>query len=151
MTFEMTDVGAPLTDAQLDRAERELDVKLPAAYRSFLLRTNGGTPHPDFFPIEEHKTLSFGRIACFFGLALPQRDRTIDFHYKVLVGQLPPYCFPIAATQSEDIICLSLGRVDEGRVYFWEKDDARLSAGYDNAYVIASNFDKFLAAIHAIS
>jgi hypothetical protein len=151
MSFEMSDIGKLLTVGELDRVENDLDVKLPENYRGFLLRTNGGKPHPDFFPIQEHKTLTFGRIESFFGIGRPLRSSNVDWAYKMLIGQLPPYHFPIAGTATEDVICLSLGRIDEGRIFFWEKDDARLSAGYDNAYVVAGNFDKFLEAIYAMS
>ena len=151
MAVEFSDVGAPLSDEQLDRLERDLDIKLSSPYRNFLLRTNGGKPHPDFFPIAEHKSLSYGRIDVVFGIDRRDKKTNLDWHYKMLIGQLPPYVVPIAATTNEDIIFLAFGALDEGRIYFWERDDARLSAGYDNAYVIAPDFDRFLDRLYAVS
>jgi len=151
MAVEFSDIGAPLSDKQLDRLERDLDVKLLSPYRRFLLRTNGGKPHPDFFPIPEHKRLTYARIDMIFGIGRMERKSNVDWQYKMLIGQLPPYVLPIAATTDEDIIFIALGALDEGRIYFWERDDARLSAGYDNAYVIAPDFDKFLDRLYAVS
>ncbi|MHB8885252.1 MAG: SMI1/KNR4 family protein [Methylovirgula sp.] len=151
MPVEFSDVGALLTDKQLDRLERDIDVKLPAPYRKFLLRTNGGKPHPDFFPIAEHDTLTFGRINSLFGVGRAERQTNVDWHYKMLIGQLPNYALPIAGTVSDDVIFVALGALDEGRIYFWERGDARLEGGYDNSYVIAPNFDVFLEKLYALS
>jgi len=151
MAVDFSDVGAPLSEKQLERIERDLDVKLLPPYRSFLLRTNGGKPHPDFFPIPEHDSLSLGRVNLFFGLGRAEKSTNFDWHYKNMIGQLPPYVLPVAMTVSGDIIFIAFGALDEGRIYFWERADARLSAGYDNAYVIAPNFDKFLDGLYAMS
>ena len=151
MAVEFSDVGAPLSDKQLDRFERDLDVKLPSSYRNFLLRTNGGKPHPDFFPIAEHQTLSFGRINVLFGIGRAERQTNVDWHYKMLIGQLPNYTLPIAGTVNDDVIFIAFGALNEGRVYFWERGDARLEGGYDNSYVIAADFDVFLDKLYALS
>lgn len=151
MTTTFSGVGAVVSDKQLDRIERDLDVKLLKPYRDFLLRTNGGKPHPDFFPITEHKSLTYGRIDVVFGIGRSDKRSNLDWHYKMLIGQLPPYVLPIAATTDEDILFQAFGALDEGRIYFWERADARLSAGYDNAYLVAPDFDKFLDRLYAMS
>lgn len=53
-------------------------------------------------------------------------------HQKASRPLLPPYVLPIAATASEDIIFLALG-------------------GLDNAYVVATDFEKFLDGLYAMS
>jgi hypothetical protein len=151
MAVEFTDVGAPLTEKQLDRIERDLDAKLLAPYRNFLLRTNGGKPHPDFFPIAEHKTLTYARVELFFGVGRPERKTNLDWHYKMLIGELPSYVLPIASTANDDVVFIAYGALNEGRIYFWERNDARLETGYDNSYLVAPNLDKFLDALYAVS
>lgn len=151
MAPNFSEMGTLLSERQLDDMARSLDIKLPVPYRNFLLRTNGGKPHPDFFPIAEHKSLSYGRVDVFFGLGRPDRKTNLDWQYKMLIGELPNYTLPIAATANDDVIFLALGALDEGRIYFWERADARLDGGYDNAYVIASHFDKFIEGLYAIS
>lgn len=151
MSVSFSEVGAPLSEPQLDQIARDLDITFLAPYRQFLLSTNGGRPHPNFFAIPDHPSLSLGRIALFFGLGRPDRKTNLDWQYKSLIGQIPPYVVPIAETVSEDIIFLSYGEIDGGRIYFWERADARLSGGYDNAYVIAADFDALLGKLYALS
>jgi hypothetical protein len=151
MAPNFSEIGTLLNERQLNDTERCLDIKLPELYRNFLLRTNGGKPHPDFFPIAEHKTLTYGRIDFFFGVGRPDRKTNLDWHYKMLIGELPNYALPIATTTNDDVIFLALGALDEGRIYFWERADARLEGGYDNSYVIAPDFDKFLERLYAVS
>src|SRR5262249_13247577 len=43
------DSAEPVNSDQLDAIERSLNLRLPAEYRSFLLRTNGGVPEPRRF------------------------------------------------------------------------------------------------------
>ena len=43
------DSAQPVSPDQLDRIERSLKLRLPAEYRSFLLRANGGVPQPRLF------------------------------------------------------------------------------------------------------
>src|SRR6202040_2671416 len=43
------DSAEPVSPDQLDRIERSLKGRLPAEYRSFLLRANGGVPAPGLF------------------------------------------------------------------------------------------------------
>jgi hypothetical protein len=150
MSFEMSDVGPLLTEKQIDRTERELDVKLPEDYRSFLLHTNGGKPQRDFFPIESHKTLQTGRLVSLFGLGRPIKQSNIDWNYKNLIGQLPNYHFPIGITPEEDMVTLSLGRLDAGRIYYWVRAEYNVS-GDNEAYFIANNFSKFVDKLYALS
>jgi len=150
MSFDISDVGPLLTEGQITRLEKQLDVKLPDEYRSFLLRTNGGKPHPDFFPIPLHKTLTTGRLVTLFGIGRPAKESNIDWNYKNLIGQLPNYHFPIGITPEEDMVTLSLGRLDMGRVYYWVRAEYNVT-GDNEAYFIAGNFDKFTDTLYAVS
>ncbi len=150
MSFEITDAGAPLTEKQIERVERELDVKLPEEYRSFLLRHNGGRPRPDFFPVLGHKTLHSGRLEQLFGIARPAKESNVDWNYKSLIGQLPNYHFPIAAATEGDMVTLSLGRLDMGRIYYWIRAEYNVT-GDNEAYFVAGDFAKFLDALYAVS
>ncbi len=150
MSFEITDAGALLTEKQVERVERELDVKLPEDYRNFLLRHNGGRPRPDFFAIMGHKTLLSGRVEQLFGVGRPAKESNVDWHYKNLIGQLPNYHFPIAAANDGDMVTLSLGKLDAGRIYYWIRAEYNV-AGDNEAYFVAGSFDKFLASLYAVS
>jgi len=150
MSFELSDVGPLLTEGQIARVERQLDVKLPDEYRTFLIRTNGGKPCQDTFQIPLHKTLTTGRIVSLFGIGRAIKESNIDWNYKNLIGQLPNYHFPIAVTPEEDMVTLSLGRLDAGRVYYWVRAEYNVT-GDNEAYFIAGNFDKFIDSLYAVS
>jgi hypothetical protein len=150
MSIEITDVGGLVSEPQIDRLEQSLDVKLPEDYRSFLLRTNGGKPHPAFFPVQGHKTIHYGRLDSLFGVGRPVKQSNIDWNYKNLIGQLPNYHFPIGITPEEDMVTLSLGRLDAGRIYFWIRAEYNV-AGDNEAYFVAGDFSKFLDSIYALS
>jgi cell wall assembly regulator SMI1 len=49
--MRFTESGPPLTEERLQGAERRLGVTLPDEYRAFLLRHNGGRPHPSTLSI----------------------------------------------------------------------------------------------------
>ncbi len=109
MSFDISDTGPLLTEGHIAHLEQHLDVRLPEDYRSFLLRSNGGKPRPDFFPIQGHKTIVSGRVDQLFGIGRPAKESNVDWNYKSLIGQLPNYHFPIAAATEGDMVTLSLG------------------------------------------
>ncbi len=150
MSFEISDTGTPLTEKQVERVERELDVKLPEDYRNFLLRHNGGRPRPDFFAIMGHKTLLSGRVEQLFGVGRPAKESNVDWHYKNLIGQLPNYHFPIAAANDGDMVTLSLGKLDADGSTIGSAPNI-MSRGDNEAYFVAGSFDKFLASLYAVS
>jgi len=150
MSIELSDVGGLVSEGQIDRIENDLDIKLPEDYRSWLVRTNGGKPTPAFFPVAGHKTIHHSKIELIFGLGRPDRKTNIDWNYKNLIGTLPNYHFPIAITPEEDMVTMSLGRLDEGRIYFWIRAEYNV-AGDNEAYYVAGSFTKLLETIYALS
>lgn len=148
MPFEMLDVGPPLTDLRIGALERELGVALPHGYRSFLLRHNGGRPKPDFFPIRDFDRSSFGSVHYFFGVDGTVRSNNVDWNYRTYYRRIPIELLPIAGDGSGNLICLSIIGSNEDAVYYWDHDDERSPPTYDNIYVIAETFDKFLGSIY---
>ena len=53
----------PLKEDDIVAAERQLGISLPADYRNFLLKHNGGYPEPDAFPISGFRTDGGGRLS----------------------------------------------------------------------------------------
>lgn len=143
MAFEMLDVGPPLTQADIAGLEAELRVALPEDYRAFLARYNGGRPKPSSFPIRGFTADEFGGDVHYF-YSLPD----LVWHYKTLKGRIPSDLFPIAGDGSGNIICVSMTGLNRGAVYFWDHDKEYWPPGYDNAYFVAENFNKFLDSIY---
>lgn len=148
MTFEMLDVGTPLTEARVTALEAELGFALREDYRSFLLRYNGGRPNPSFFPIRGLDLNPFGGIHYFFGVTRPIASSNVGWMHKTLKGRMPRELLPIAGDGSGNIICLSRAGVNEGTVYYWDHDAEHSPATYGNVYFIAESFDAFLDSIH---
>ena len=148
MPFEMLDTGPPLTDARIDRLERELGIKLPEGYRSFLRRYNGGHPDPAFFPIRGLESNPSRAIHYFFGIDDPLESNCLDWNYRILKGRIPRELLAIAGDDTGNLICLSLKGPNEGTVYFWDHDDEHSPPTYGNLYLIAETFSKFLDGIH---
>lgn len=44
----------PITDADIQALEQQLNIKFPDDYRRFLLAHNGGRPKPEVFLIPDH-------------------------------------------------------------------------------------------------
>jgi SMI1 / KNR4 family (SUKH-1) len=146
--FEMLDVGPPLTDARIAKLERELGIKLPDGYRSFLSRYNGGHPKPAFFPIQGLDNNPFGSIHYFFGVDRLMQSNHIDWNYRTYAGRIPRELLPIAGDEGGNIICLSLRESNKDAVYYWDHDDEHSPPTYRNLYLIAQTFDRFLDSIH---
>lgn len=65
------DQGSPVSPARIDQFEIRLGIKLPPAYRGFLLNYNGGTPDPDVFQVGYD---SFRLVQVFFSLGERMTD-----------------------------------------------------------------------------
>lgn len=148
MAFEMLDVGPPLTQAHIAGLEAELRVDLPDDYRAFLARYNGGRPKPRFFPIRGVAADEFGVVQRFFSVGGPARVPDLVWYFRTLKGRIPSDLFPIAGDGSGNIICISMAGLNRGVVYFWDHDKEYWPPGYDNVYLVAESFNKFLDSIY---
>lgn len=124
--------ASPVPPQHLVHLEGELGVLLPPSYRRFLLRHNGGRPHPAGF-----------RSSAFCDERL-QRFYTADDLVPVwhrLREHLPAALLPIAADDGGNQVCIGVAGHLYGRVVFWER-------GHDPddpaPPVVADDFDQFL-------
>lgn len=148
VTIEMTAVGPPLTDARIDALERGLCVTLPADYRSFLIRYNGGVAKPPFFPIRDFDGNPFDAIQVFFGIDVEIRSTDLVWNYSVMNGRIPQDLFPIACTGAGDLVLLSIRGQDKGAVFFWDHESEHSPPTYDNIFLIAATFHEFLESMY---
>jgi hypothetical protein len=149
MSFEMTEVGEPLSNEDIDSLERKLGVTLPADYKAFLRKNNGGRPNPPFFPIEGLENNPYGAIQVFLGDRSHISSNNIEWNSKTLSKRMPEHLFPIARTGMGDILCLSLRGSDKDAVYFWDHRNEQIPPSYDNLHLVAETFSKFLDSIHS--
>lgn len=154
MSVTITGSERPLTEEDVARAEAELGVALPPAYRRFLLAHNGGRPAPADFKIAWRgqpfspgwRTSTVGDFhAIYDGDAV---NLLVDARtYK---DRLPKGVLPVAEDPGGNLVVIGTEGDATGKVFFWvhelegefdETDAANLGA-------IADDFDAFLAGLH---
>lgn len=148
MAFTMNDVGRLLNDDDIRALEKNMAVSLPEDYKAFLKRHNGGCPDPTYFPIHGFENNPIGTIQVFFRIDGPIKSSNLDWNYRTFLGRIPENLFPIACEDGGSLICLSLSGPDKGAVYYWDYYGEAQPPSYDNVYLIAETFQKFLDGIH---
>lgn len=150
MIERITECGPPISNADIQSLETRLSVRLPADYKTFLLKHNGGRPEPVDFPIHGFDNRSYDCIKLFFRIGGSVESSTLDWNYTIM-EQLPPELFPIATTDCGDKICLVLSGTKAGQpgsVIFWDYHEAWGTEGYCYAiYPIADSFTDLVEAI----
>ena len=144
MLEKMFDSARSLTEEDIQRLESDLGVTLPASYKAFLLRFNGGLPAPDTFPIEGMPKNPSGIVQEFFGVDCPIESSNLKWFYGVFKTDSPANLFPIACTPSGDVICVSLWGSDAGAVVLWDYYATPSPTSYANVYRVARTFDEFI-------
>ncbi|WP_224249970.1 SMI1/KNR4 family protein [Hyalangium gracile] len=136
--------GPPLGEGELTSFEKEHGLCLPAAYREFLLATNGGRPERDLLTIPGLSGNSVGRIHVFFGLKDPVESCNLDWNLAVFRDRIPASQLPIATTEGVDKVCLAVTGESAGAVFYW---DGYAQAGERNLYFLAADFASFIASL----
>ncbi|MBN1208977.1 MAG: SMI1/KNR4 family protein [Myxococcaceae bacterium] len=136
--------GPPLHEEELTSFEREHGLCLPAAYREFLLATNGGRPERDLLTIPGLEGNPVGRIHVFFGLKDPVESCNLDWNLTVFRDRIPASQLPIATTEGVDKICLSVAGARAGAIFYW---DGYAGEGERNLYYLADDFASFIASL----
>jgi hypothetical protein len=157
MNFKLTDKGPRLDEKRVAAFEARRGVPLPAEYRRFLLRTNGGTPDPEVgFAFTEGGRPSDSVLNQFYILKANADDPNLDEAIETFVdaGRMPSHLLPFADDQFGNQLCLSLGASDYGAVYFWnherEPEAGDGPPSFDNLSLVAGGFDAFLELLTVV-
>ena len=155
------DSAEPVNSDQLDGIERSLNRRLPAEYRSFLLRTNGGVPEPRWFHYlaidddEGTRCRQKGKIAQFYSASRAEarsaEARSGQVHSLVTVYQNStyfdfPWLLPIAEVEDAregGFLCIAVEGENEGRIYYWPEQEL----GEETLHRVADSFNSFLALL----
>jgi hypothetical protein len=153
----MRDSAEPVSPEQLDRIERSLKLRLPAEYRSFLLRANGGVPEPRLFhyiAIDEDegtRRRQEGKIARFYP-ASPveapggQVNSFLTLYQNMIPFGFPDWLLPIAGVEDAlegGMLCIAVKGKKQGRIYYWPEQEI----GEDTLHGVADSFNSFLALL----
>jgi A nuclease of the HNH/ENDO VII superfamily with conserved WHH len=145
-------VAARLADEALAKVERHLGYALPSAYRSLLLRTNGGAParpavHPRFgFVVDQPM----------FGLARPDRLQDLVYANAWFGDHLTPEWLAVGYVQG-GLIAVRVHGPGRGSVAYLDDDDPRDRDAYGAAEVCerllhhcAEDFTSFWRALREV-
>lgn len=154
MPPEIRNPGPPASEDAIRALEAELATSLPADYRRFLARYNGGRPVPGGFDIRwanpalgaAHTSTEVG----FFFSLDGSEPRVLD-EYRQYGDELPPGYLAIGADPGGDTILVGLEGEQRGGVYYAIHD---LDPEFDRADpatlgVVAVSFEAFLAGLYA--
>lgn len=100
------------------RLERELSVRFPDDYRSFLLTVNGGRPSPSHLRFEHAGETDIFHVHFFFGVADPEVSCDLKWNAELTRETRDPAILPIA---SDDYGCrfyLTISGPRSGEVLF---------------------------------
>ena len=133
----------PTSDEALTAFEQQIGEPLPADYRSFLLKTNGGEqPDPEGFRVETGE-------GSMLAILYPVGDGTgydLTAHFNHMKEELPSGVIPIGQDIGGNAICLAVAGEDTGAVLFMdhEVETGPHEDGWDNLYFCARSFTEFL-------
>jgi hypothetical protein len=132
----------PMDEAEILRIEQELGVRLPEAYRQFLLTYGGcefagASPDNPFIvfrpltPLHPRFKSGYGPFDAFYGKERERRDKRRDLYslrqcihfYK---GLMPETIIPIGDDGIAGQICLGIKGKERGKVYYWDRENAPL-------------------------
>jgi hypothetical protein len=136
--------------AALDAKARELGVELPAAYRSFLLASNGGKLERTVFAFEEDGVPTESNLRALYAWG-PHPFYALDGKLRVRgMPGFPKAALPIGEDSGGNLVCLIVGedaRAARGEVWFWVQESATGSDPWAGMHRVAGDFDSFLAAL----
>lgn len=151
MPVEISDAEPPVSEQRLAAVEQRFGIVLPAEYRSWLLRYNGGHPTPNRFRYKGRSgPYTDGAIAWFLAVYDgPHENFERKFEaMKVLKTRLPAELIPIARDGFGNLVSLAIDGPKRGKVYFWDHEEEGDEPGYDNCHLVADTFDEFIAGLH---
>ncbi len=146
------DSGPPIDVQAISRLEDHLGFELPADYRAFLLRTNGGRPYPEDTFNDEQGTLAKGSTMSEF-LSVEHEDITSTIAQERLAfeDRVPADLLPIGFDMGGSLVCIGIGPENYGQVFFWAMED-EVDKGetpdYRNVWRLARTFDEFIEGFY---
>ena len=138
-----------LTLDDIDHAEKRLGQPIPAGYREFLLKHNGGRPDPSEFTMAapSEGSTQIGSVKSFLSINGPEETLDLDYVFNTFHQRIPARLFPVARDPGGNLICIAIEEPDAGKVYFWDHEreaEETEPPTEANLYFVADSFDAFL-------
>lgn len=146
--ISIEDSSAPLTEADIQQVEQEINVRFPDQYRQFILQYNGGRPIPNVFMIPDDRIPGqSSMLDWFYCIDLSDEYNHLLRNLDVFRDRMPSDCVPIGCDPGGNQICLIVSGAQTGKIYFWdheeEADEGEIPT-YRNMYLIAESIDDLL-------
>jgi len=139
MSIKLKRHGKHIIKKEISKFEEYLGHSLPKDYRKFLFRYNGGVPESNEFYVPGlNNSSAVDRFLSIEG---------IIHNIKLLGNQILDNVLPIADSPCGDMLCMSIGGENYGKIYFWVHDmdigDEELPS-WKNMFLLADSFDEFM-------
>jgi SMI1-KNR4 cell-wall len=142
MNVDMRSIGEPLTEKQVEEAEKKLSVKLPSDYKEYLFKYNGAELGRNIIQVLDITT----SISEFFGIT-NSKNNDIFQVADTFFRRIPNSVIAIARAGGGNLICL---QTETGAIYFWDHDLEATDdeePSYENMSLLAPTFNSFLSII----
>ena len=139
---------ATLTNRDLDEFEKATGLSLPALYREFLKKNNGGESDADVFDVPDGWGTTV--VNRFFGI---QQGAMYDLFkdWRRMKRRIPSHLLAIAEDPAGNRIIMETSGANAGKIYLWDHerqppDEERTENpdDYPNIHPVAANLDAFL-------
>lgn len=129
--FELTD------ELTVSEFEKRMEIRLPDAYRKFLLQYNVAMPSAQKFITEQKNTES---VEVFFGLTDKKLLDLSHNRVKGVVNDIPREYLPIGEDGGGNKICIKISDYENGSVWFFDHEEP---AGH-NISRVSNSFSEFI-------
>ena len=139
--------GRPAAEQTIISLEATLGVRLPAAYRAFLLEGDGAR----FRQYNEISGAYHGGLREVFAVDDPAvTGRSLGHILQVYAGRVPADLLPVGDDLAGNLICLAIAGDHAGRVFFWDHEmeaDGGDPPTMDNMELVADSFTEFVGRV----
>lgn len=145
MEPKIENAAAKVSEADLVAVEGRIGRAIPAPYRAFLLKHNGGQPEQPFdFSMRDNSGRDqVGTVDTFLGINAKEFFN-LESYLKTYEDRIPSNFFPIANDPGGNLIVMATEGEKEGAVYFWDHEfeaDEGQPPTDRNLYFIADSLD----------
>lgn len=145
--------GPPIGEDDIRALEKLLGQKLPAQYRTFLLRQNGGSPQPQEAFCGYGDKDKGSVLGIFYAVVHEDYGCRIEYGLGAFEKRIPSDLLPIGAAAFGDQVCIGLSGKGRGKIFLWMRSDEdprrwKLRPWRKNIRCIADSFDEFLASFY---
>ena len=148
MQFDRVNPYGATSPEAIAEFEARRGVLLPAEYKAFLLKSNGGRPTPDVFEVPGWHGRS-NELDFFYGIHEAEKVDRLDWACDVYDERIPGDLIPIANDANGNAICIGWKGKRAGKIYFWDHEDELDGHGgfrqdYRNVFLVADSLQEFL-------